>query len=338
MKTLILAVLLTTMQTSPPVPRQGANNPAAASSNGKSQSNTEKPPTPPSVLVNGKEEPRTAQRNSPKQSDKNTEHSVIIRELPPVTVTTPKRDWADWGYWVFSLLLAVVGALQVWLLARTLRAINRQAATMEKQTKALEESVKVAETSADAAKKSADIAACVSIPTLVIEKFEHGDTGAANLEAMLQYPKVKVMIKNYGQTPALLRSWTIVFTCDELPPVPDYPDHKDNPASGIVLERDVVQPNGSYTLPELHYWHRKEFSLEDVRAIINREKGLYAYGFICYYDLFGSPLRRFKFCEYALNFTDGHIQWVGGFSPEAYRGTDDFPLKNSAIEEKKAED
>lgn len=63
-----------------------------------------------------------------------------------------------------------------------------------------------------------------------------------------------------------------------------------------------------------------------------------AYGFICYYDLFGSPLRRFKFCEYALNVTEGWIQWVGGFSPEAYRGTDDFPMKNAAPKEKKAQD
>ena len=56
------------------------------------------------------------------------------------------------------------------------------------------------------AKTSADIAARVSVPTLVIETFDNGYTGAANLEAMLQYPIVKVLIKNYGPTPAFLRS------------------------------------------------------------------------------------------------------------------------------------
>lgn len=43
------------------------------------------------------------------------------------------RDWADWGVWVFSLLLVVVGGLQVWFLYRTLGAIKRQADLMDQQ-------------------------------------------------------------------------------------------------------------------------------------------------------------------------------------------------------------
>jgi hypothetical protein len=65
--------------------------------------------------------------------------------------------------------------------------------TMELYAKQYE----MSKTGVEIAKLSADIAARVSIPTLIMDKFESGDTGAANLEAMLQYPKVKVVIKNY---------------------------------------------------------------------------------------------------------------------------------------------
>ena len=63
----------------------------------------------------------------------------------------PKRDWADWGYWAFSLLLVVVGGFQVILLWRTLTAIKRQADTMERQEGVLDQSVKAAKDSAEAA-------------------------------------------------------------------------------------------------------------------------------------------------------------------------------------------
>jgi hypothetical protein len=167
----------------------------------------------------------------------------------------------------------------------------------------------------------------VSLPTLALEKFESGDMGTADLEATLQFPKVKVVIKNHGQTPAFLRSWTIVFTCcEELPDIPNYSTGKN---CGIVLEKDVVQPNQSYTL---EFRHRPEISLDDVRAIIDYKKVLWAYGSIAYYDLFGNPPWRFKFCQFALNVWAGGIEWVGG-SPEAYLGVEPFFLRASGTAE-----
>jgi hypothetical protein len=210
--------------------------------------------------------------------------------------------------------------------------MERSITEMEKQTIHLERSVA-------AAKTSADIAAAVSIPTLLIEKFETENMGAANLEATLKYPNVSVVIKNYGQTPAFLRSWNIVFTCEDLPPVPEYWSQPGTgekpPGAGIVLERVAVRTNEPYSLPMLHSWQRTEFSLEDVRAIIAHKKKLWAYGFICYYDLFRGPLQRMKFCEMALDFQAGWIHWVSGFEPsEAYRGTDDYPFRKSTTGER----
>jgi hypothetical protein len=145
MKLLALAVLLTVMQASPPVPRKATDNSTQATAQIKS---------------NG--------------TDGN-QQSVSISKLPTVTVAAPKRDLADWGYWAFSGLLVIVGFLQVLLLWRTLRAIQRQAddmgrqvdlafgqlramheqiTEMSAQTDVLEKSVTVAQESANTAREN----------------------------------------------------------------------------------------------------------------------------------------------------------------------------------------
>ena len=43
------------------------------------------------------------------------------------------KDWADWGTWLFTFFLVVVGGLQVALLCWTLRVIRRQAKEMLRQ-------------------------------------------------------------------------------------------------------------------------------------------------------------------------------------------------------------
>jgi hypothetical protein len=77
---------------------------------------------------------------------------IEITKFPAVSIS---RDWIDWGFWVFSGLLVVVGSLQVWLLWRTLGAISRQADSLEQQVKESREST--AETIA-IARKAADSA------------------------------------------------------------------------------------------------------------------------------------------------------------------------------------
>jgi hypothetical protein len=104
MKLLALTVLLAIMQTVPPVPRKTADNPAQT--------------TPAKADSSG-----AAKADSGEQHPEDAQHTVGISKLPPVSVT---RDWADWGIWVFSGLLVVVGFLQVWLLFRTWKTINKQ--------------------------------------------------------------------------------------------------------------------------------------------------------------------------------------------------------------------
>lgn len=188
--------------------------------------------------------------------------------------------------------------------------------------------------SSDAAKLSADVAAGVSVPTLVLETFESKhyprDT---DLQAALEYPQVRITIKNCGQTPALLRAWWLIFTCEDLPEVPVY---KGYPGSGMVFEKVVVEAGKSYALPEnLPSWNLQKVEISDVKDIIERKKMLVAYGFVAYGNIFDSRVRRMKFCETALNIFPGlggpHVHWVSDMGPAAYTGNEYTIAKSKII-------
>jgi hypothetical protein len=221
---------------------------------------------------------------------------------------------ANLSNWVLAAL-GVVGGI---IAGITLRVVF-------KQTKILKDSVAAARTSADAAKTSADIAIGVSVPTLKIVEFGVVNLGALTAEDFFRSPRVKITIKNYGQTPAFLEWWSVCFTCEDLPDIPVY----GGPADGIVLKNVAVQPGEPYTLPPVEFFRTPTFSDKEVQAIMKRETMLTAYGYICYSDVFNHRFRRFKFCETVLNiFDDEQIcDWWKGFAPAAYMGTDQFPVQ-----------
>lgn len=109
-------------------PRQAADHPAGASSGIKSRNQNHESPSAPSVSAANTDQSPASNWNSGKQ-EQDAQNSIVVRELPPVTVIT-RRDLADWGYWAFSGLLVMVSALQVWLLWKTLGAVTRQADLM----------------------------------------------------------------------------------------------------------------------------------------------------------------------------------------------------------------
>src|ERR1700691_3427078 len=125
MKILALTVLLAIMQASPPAPRETPDNSTQASSANQQKANSEKNESPPapSTAKDAARAPdkQTADHNdaTQRQGQYDAQYPIVIRELPPVTVTTPKRDLADWGTWAFNLLLVAVGVLQVVLLCWT---------------------------------------------------------------------------------------------------------------------------------------------------------------------------------------------------------------------------
>jgi hypothetical protein len=130
MKYAVIAVLFTVMQASPPIPRQTPNNAAQTTTNIQSNATPNQTKSPPAPSPLKTDADGVAQSNSGQQGSEDGEHAVGISKLSPVSVT---RDWADWGFWIFSLLLVVVGGLQVWLLLGTMRTIQRQTELLERQ-------------------------------------------------------------------------------------------------------------------------------------------------------------------------------------------------------------
>lgn len=123
MEKLILAVILAVVQTSPPTPRQAPNNPTgAAHPSQEERSPKNNVATQPVPVTNPSQSP-SAQRNEAEHSAENAQNAITVRELPPVSIT---RNRADWGYWLFSLGMLIVGTLQAFILGFTIRAINRQ--------------------------------------------------------------------------------------------------------------------------------------------------------------------------------------------------------------------
>src|SRR5947208_1587636 len=144
MKFLITAVLLTVMQTAPPVPRQTPDGRAEASASGQNHAQTTKTeptqhPSPAQIIASPANH---AQRNN--NGDGNTGQPVSISKLPAVSV---ERDLADWLSWGFNILLVVVGALTlgaIWYqareMARATKVIKKQACLMKSQLEVMKDS------------------------------------------------------------------------------------------------------------------------------------------------------------------------------------------------------
>jgi len=116
---------LAATQTVPPVQERAADD-SASRGGGVASKARPNPISPPSTHSN----PSVSMRQPtaamvPPETNKASEiaqNSISVSKLfPPLTVVT-KRDWADWGYWVFGGLLVIVGFLQVWLLRRNPRS------------------------------------------------------------------------------------------------------------------------------------------------------------------------------------------------------------------------
>ena len=119
----ILAVLFAIAQTPVPTPRKATDHAAGTSSSVQQYGGDSKAPSQSTPPLASQNQPTSPNGDAGEQGSQDKGNSVIISKLPSVSIL---KDWADWSYWAFSGLLACVGALQVWLLWRTLAAISRQ--------------------------------------------------------------------------------------------------------------------------------------------------------------------------------------------------------------------
>lgn len=313
----ILAVLLSLMQTAYPLPgrttARAGNSGAEANHNGQSE--------------NGRSEPLIAAREQgcPPEDPKHTSqipaqqshYNVPLTSAPPLTIIAKRKTFLDyvyqWGPWFFGLVLAIAGGLQLWLLRITWRAIQTQADHMERQTAILASSVAAAQKSAIAADMSAKAAMGVAVPFLILEEFRFLPSATQTLVEDLKLPQFRISVKNFGQSPAFLKSYAVEFTCEELPKILTYPSllHYDP----IV----AVEPGTSRTLEEDGSLFAGPIPEDDAVAIASGKKTLTIYGCVWYGDVFGPEVHKLLFARYAVEFPG--VMWIDCDLGERYRAS-----------------
>ena len=222
------------------------------------------------VLLAAQNSAARSQPGSPSEPSQ----TVKVTELPPVSVT---KDWSDQAYWLFTLFLVAVGALQVFLLWGNLRAIERQAMQMERQTGILEKSVALAEKSADTARQN-------------LEMFVSRERGHLRVELLpLQWPpagslRVAYRVTLHGATEAYVTS-----SCARVEIV-DSPEPKDDgqwwPAMSIP---QVITPENRVQEVQVQgIFPRSNLDQSDIDAIDAGKRFIHFRGFVKYNDVFGA--------------------------------------------------
>ncbi len=277
MNTLLLLVILTFSQTPQPKAqpiRQPQSNSASvqkaepsANKSGNSGTQSESKRTQPPTRSD-------EQRN-------NSQEAVKVRELPPVSIT---KDWSDRAYWVFSLLLVVVGGLQVWLLHGTLKATAASAA---------------------AAKANAEAVVNSERAWLLPNEFLDDLTLPAARD-------LAVKIRNFGRTPAFVTEWVCGALISETEDV----------LARLNFSSPNLSSSGIPFTPgrQENFWVNWEpGDLEQVGEVLASRKHLYIYGVVRYRDIVSGDTRESNFCFHY--FRRGRERGWAMEPPEANRCT-----------------
>jgi hypothetical protein len=209
--------------------------------------------------------------------------TVKVSDLPPLSIT---KDWSDRAYWLFTLFLAAIGGLQVFLLWGNLRAIERQAIQMERQTGILEKSVALAEKSAETARQN--------IEMVVSRERGHLRVQVVPLEWPLQPgpAKLKYKVTHYGASEAYITSSCArAELMDSLEPPRD--DAQWWPAMNIP---QIISPSDRVLEAQVEgIFPRMTLEQADIEAIEAGKKFIHFRGFIRYDDVFGTErMTRFR--------------------------------------------
>jgi hypothetical protein len=199
----------------------------------------------------------------------------------------PKGYWeeafapANASNWVLALLGAVGGIMAGITLA-----------FIAGQTKILKDSVAVAQKAADAADISAKAAMGISVPLVVLAKFSFVVTrGKFHPAEFYERPHAKVMLKNYGQSPAILKQYGVAFDLDSGPA--KFRDY-------YFDAEEIIDPGGTFIIDESTL--SDILAPEAVDRLVNGRSKLTFSFWVTYRDVFGSPLKKFGFDKYLVEY------------------------------------
>jgi len=328
MKVITLAVLLTIMQASPPIPRQTPDNSAQAAAQVKgngTSSQAESLPAPPPAKADGNGPAKT---DSSEQHSADTPQTVGISKLPPVTINPTKRDWADWAYWVFNFFLVAVGILQVILLCWTFRAVRHQArestrqrVTMRRQLTAMQGQLDQMENAgkqtdrlidktgiaASAAEKSANAIMDIERAWIMIEKVELIVNNPGGAEQHPRFVSFWIKARNFGRSPAIITHLDTTLDFREKR------DASDSPLSDGPYQ-STSPPESSRVVPPRRYFifrcdQKSVLDTNQMKAVFEGPlwQFMFAHGVVRYRDAFGRQwYTRFNYRYDVSYFAEGH--------------------------------
>ena len=294
---------------------------------------------PPGSQNPGTANPTTSQRaikQAATQSGSQTPQSqqpITVQVQAPIDATADEQARENLEIqrnleW-FTGVLAAVGVLQALCLIWTYLQIRKQAELMEHQSRSLIKQTILLKQSTRAAQISAKAAMGVAIPTLRLERFALTRQPGQVTGSVLESPATTIVVKNYGQSPAFVKAYDVMFTCEELPEEPVFNPH---PYTWYqVLQETAIDPCAVLTLGEGKVSARGGISREDVQAVLKSQKSLTIYGYVRYGDIFGSPDRYLRFSKRLMEFPEEAGTEIfldfGGYKYTGERESDDDPVE-----------
>ncbi len=321
MKYLAVTMLLAAMQASPTAPQKAAVEPPSSSVVGPNAADKQPATKPapsgettapePSVPASSNEQPRNSQR------------SIKVAELPPVSIRT---GWRENLSLIFAGALVGIGVYGVLMAKRTLRAIERQAKANEEQLTEIQQSAEktdrtillaaqevengkiateAATKSADAAKASAD-AALLNARAIINSERPWMIIELTPIPGVPRQGYISFRAWNRGRTPAEVTNYQGDFFFHGIDE--DFPaEPKFKPWERLY--REYISPGNSIFIygfdlsgsmpPDQWQWMQKE------------KKYLYCKGRIVYRDLITYEEHESRFC-YWLSPADGVGLIMGG--------------------------
>lgn len=300
MNIVALAVLLTVIQASPPVPRQAANPSNGTAQNVKEQPSADKPP---SIVQPINTSPNQDGSHTPAAED--AQKPVVIGELPPVSVS---KDRWDRIYICLTGILIVVGTCGVRAAYKTLGEMKAQRVAMQGQLTAMQGQLSqmknageqterlIAEAkaqaektdiAAEAAQKTANALMDVERAWVLIEKVEL----VTKLDGGPESPRAvtfRIKGRNYGRSPA------IVAHIDGTMDLREKRDASDSPLSETPYKTTSQRDRARIVPPRRQFWYECDQVLL-IEAVDKKKvwgdavppKFLFAHGIIHYTDAFG---------------------------------------------------
>lgn len=216
--------------------------------------------------------------------------------------------------WWLAIIAALTGCVVVWQAFETHRAAGAaksaaeaalmQSRHLEEQTKLLVDSVAAAQEAAEASNIQARAAMGTAIPTLILTGFGFADA-RGGFETILQDREMRVVVKNCGQTPAILKTYGLKYSCEGL-------SRSDAiPVAWVFEDGEIIEPGKEYTLKDAVYQTGEPFTQEEITAIAGGRKTLSVGGCLRFGDVFDSPIRELRFCKDLMSFgSDLRSSWV----------------------------